>query len=160
LFLYIPGHDWSISQSKSYSKYIQNEVIHMLDFLIGNILFQSEGLVFQQTICIPVGTNCIPVTGNIGYTRRRKRNKNTTQYMLDTTTRKQTQITYIRNESSCKQLETFPIVNPFIYSNIPAAPFHNSYVIGRFATSTVIFLTELSCWYKIDKDKRQPPCYS
>ena len=53
------------SQSKSYSKYIQNEVIHMLDFLIGNILFQSEGLVFQQTICIPVGTNCIPLLDDL-----------------------------------------------------------------------------------------------
>jgi hypothetical protein len=31
-------------------------------------------------------------TGNIGYTRRIK-NKNTTQYVMDTTIRKQTQIT-------------------------------------------------------------------
>ena len=34
-----------------------------------------------------------------------KQNKNTTQHVLDTTTRKQTQITYIRHESSYKQLE-------------------------------------------------------
>jgi hypothetical protein len=34
-------------------------------------------------------------TGNIGYTRRKKKqNKNTTQYVLDTTMRKQTQTTY------------------------------------------------------------------
>ena len=32
-------------------------------------------------------------------------NKNTTQYMLDTTLGKQTQITYIRNEPSYKQLK-------------------------------------------------------
>jgi len=33
-------------------------------------------------------------TGKIGYTRRRKSNKkNTTQYVLDTTMRKQTQLT-------------------------------------------------------------------
>ena len=34
-----------------------------------------------------------------------KENKNTTQFVLDTTTRKQTQITYIRHEPSYKQLE-------------------------------------------------------
>jgi hypothetical protein len=34
-----------------------------------------------------------------------KQNKNTTQHVLDTTTRKQTQITYIRHEPSYKQLE-------------------------------------------------------
>jgi len=49
-------------------------------------------------------------TGNIGYTRRKnktkKKTKHTyTQYVLDTTIRKQTQITYIRSESSRKQLE-------------------------------------------------------
>ena len=32
-------------------------------------------------------------TGNIGFTKRRKTNKNTIQYVLDTTMRKQTQIT-------------------------------------------------------------------
>jgi hypothetical protein len=31
--------------------------------------------------------------------------KQNTQYVLDTTLRKETQITYIRHESSCKQLE-------------------------------------------------------
>ena len=33
-----------------------------------------------------------------------KQNKNTTQYVLDTTMRKQTQITYIRHEPPYKQL--------------------------------------------------------
>ena len=31
--------------------------------------------------------------GSIGYTRRKKQHKNTTQYVLDTTLRKQTQLT-------------------------------------------------------------------
>jgi hypothetical protein len=47
-------------------------------------------------------------TGNIRYIRRRKeekQNKNTTQYALDTTIRKQTQITQIRHAPSYKQLE-------------------------------------------------------
>ena len=44
-------------------------------------------------------------TDNIGYTRRRQRKQNTTQYELDTTTnmRKRTQVTYIRHELSYKQ---------------------------------------------------------
>jgi hypothetical protein len=41
----------------------------------------------------------------IGDTRRRKTNKNTTQYVLNTTIRKQTQIMLIRYELSYKQLE-------------------------------------------------------
>ena len=47
-------------------------------------------------------------TGNIRYIRRRKeetQNKNTTQYALDTTIRKQTQITQIRHAPSYKKLE-------------------------------------------------------
>jgi hypothetical protein len=39
------------------------------------------------------------------YTRRRKQNKNTTQYVLDTTMCKQTQIMQIRHEPSYKKLE-------------------------------------------------------
>ena len=41
-------------------------------------------------------------TGNTGHTRQRKK---TTQCALDTTIRKQTQITLIRHEPSYKQLE-------------------------------------------------------
>ena len=44
-------------------------------------------------------------TGNTGYTRQRQINKTTTQYVLDTTIREQTQITLIRHKSSYKQLE-------------------------------------------------------
>ena len=36
---------------------------------------------------------------------KEKQNKNTTQYVLDTTMCKQTQITYIRHEPSYRQLE-------------------------------------------------------
>ena len=43
-------------------------------------------------------------TDNIEYTRRRQQ-INTTQYVLDTTVRKQTQITSIRHEPSYKQLD-------------------------------------------------------
>jgi hypothetical protein len=36
-------------------------------------------------------------SGNIWYTKQAKTNKNTTQYVMDTTMRKQRQITYIRH---------------------------------------------------------------
>ena len=44
-------------------------------------------------------------TGNIRRRKEEKQNKNTTQYALDTTIRKQTQITQIRHAPSYKQLE-------------------------------------------------------
>ena len=40
-------------------------------------------------------------------TRRQTKHKNTTQYVLDTTIHKQTQITYIRHEPSYKQLQVY-----------------------------------------------------
>jgi len=42
-----------------------------------------------------------------------KQNKNTTQYLLDTTIRKHTQITHLRYEPSYKQLEVK--TNPLFY---------------------------------------------
>ena len=37
----------------------------MLDFLIDNIFVQCGGLVFQQTIGIPMGTNCAPLLADL-----------------------------------------------------------------------------------------------
>ena len=75
-------------------------------------------------------------TGNIEYTRQRKtiqrnwqhrvhkmkknKTKNTTQYVLGTTMRKQTQITYIRHEKSYKQLEIKQNQTPFLCGNCNA----------------------------------------
>jgi hypothetical protein len=44
---------------------------------------------------------------------------------------------------------TFPIVNfSFISSNIPTSPaFYNSHIILMFVPSTMIYWTELSCWF-------------
>jgi len=46
-----------------------------------------------------------------------KQNKNTTQYVLDTTLRKQTQITYIRYEPSYKELEVMTNRTSFLCGN-------------------------------------------
>jgi len=54
---------------------------------------------------------------SIGYTRRRKTNQNTTQCVLDTTIRKQTQITGIRHSSSYKQLEVKRKRSSFLCGN-------------------------------------------
>ena len=51
-----------ISHSKSNNEYNQDEIIEMLDFLIDNIF---GGRVFQQTIGIPMGTNCAPLLADL-----------------------------------------------------------------------------------------------
>jgi hypothetical protein len=52
------------SHSKLNNKYKQDE-IQMLDFLINNIFILFGGRVFQQTIGIPVGTNCAPLLADL-----------------------------------------------------------------------------------------------
>ena len=37
----------------------------MLDFLIDNIFVEFEGLIFQQTIIVPIGTNCTPLLADL-----------------------------------------------------------------------------------------------
>ena len=40
-------------------KYTEDDNIKMLNFLIDNILVEFRGLMFQQTVGIPMGTNCV-----------------------------------------------------------------------------------------------------
>jgi len=54
---------------------------------------------------------------HIGYTRRRKTKENTTQYVLNTTIRKQTEMTPIRHEPSYNQLEVKTIRISFLCGN-------------------------------------------
>ena len=51
--------------SESKQKYTEEDVIKMLEFLIDNIFVQFGGLVFQQTIGIPMGTNCAPLLADL-----------------------------------------------------------------------------------------------
>ena len=53
------------SHSKSDQKYKQDEIIQMFDFLIDNIFFLFGGRMFQQTIDIPMGTNCAPLLADL-----------------------------------------------------------------------------------------------
>ena len=44
--------------SDSKSKYSEDDIIKMLEFLVDNIFVVFAGKVFQQTVGIPMGTNC------------------------------------------------------------------------------------------------------
>ena len=49
----------------SKQKYSEVDIVRMLDFLIDNIFVEFGGLVFQQTIGIPMGTNCAPLLADL-----------------------------------------------------------------------------------------------
>ena len=47
--------------SNAKNKYTQDDIVRMLDFLIDNIFVECGGVIFQQVIGIPMGTNCAPL---------------------------------------------------------------------------------------------------
>ena len=49
----------------SHKKYTEKDVVAMLEFLIDNIFVEFGGQVFQQTIGIPMGTNCAPLLADL-----------------------------------------------------------------------------------------------
>ena len=51
--------------SDSKSKYSEDDIIKMLVFLVDNIFVVFAGKVFQQTVGIPMGTNCAPLLADI-----------------------------------------------------------------------------------------------
>ena len=53
------------SASDSKSKYSEDDIIKMLEFLVETILVAFAGKVFQQTVVIPIGTNCAPLLADI-----------------------------------------------------------------------------------------------
>ena len=70
LFLVL-GRDTSYfvkNNSESSSKYTEEDVLKMLEFFINNIFVQCGGCIFQQTVGIPVGTNCAPYLLSFSYT--------------------------------------------------------------------------------------------
>ena len=50
---------------KSSSEYTKEDVFNMLEFFINSILVQCGGRVFQQTVGIPMGTNCAPLLADL-----------------------------------------------------------------------------------------------
>ena len=46
-------------------KYSDADVIKMLEYLIDNVFVEFGGRIFQQTIGIPMGTNCAPLLADL-----------------------------------------------------------------------------------------------
>ena len=46
-------------------KYTEDDIFNMLNFLIDNIFVECGGQVFQQTVGIPMGTNCAPLLADL-----------------------------------------------------------------------------------------------
>ena len=62
------GHDETYfvkEHSDSKNKYSEDDIIKMLEFLVDNIFVVFAGKVFQQTVGIPMGTNCVPLLADI-----------------------------------------------------------------------------------------------
>ena len=53
------------NHSDSDKKFSENDIIRMLEFLIDNIFVMFGGQVFQQTVGIPMGTNCAPLLADL-----------------------------------------------------------------------------------------------
>ena len=54
-------HEFIFVPADSNTKYNEEAIICMLNFLIDNIFVVFGGTLFQQTIGIPMGTNCAPL---------------------------------------------------------------------------------------------------
>ena len=52
-------------QSDSKNRYSEDDIIKMLEFLVDNIFVVFAEKVFQQTVGIPLDTNCAPLLANI-----------------------------------------------------------------------------------------------
>jgi len=52
-------------QTKSSHKYTEDDIYSMLEFLIDNIFVVFGQQVFQQTVGIPMGTNCAPLLADL-----------------------------------------------------------------------------------------------
>ena len=49
-------------QSDLKSKYTEDDIINMLEFLVDNIFVVFGGKIFQQIVGIPMETNCAPLS--------------------------------------------------------------------------------------------------
>ena len=51
--------------SNAKNKYTEDDIVRMLEFLIDNIFIECGGVIFQQVIGIPMGTNCAPLLADL-----------------------------------------------------------------------------------------------
>ena len=60
------------THSDSTKKFSETDIINMLEFLIDSIIVIFVGRVFQQTVGIPMGTNCEPLLADVFFIRMRQ----------------------------------------------------------------------------------------
>ena len=65
LVIHPRGNYFVRDHTDSTHKYTEDDIIQMLNFLIDNIFVVFGGRVFQQTIGIPMGTNCAPLLADL-----------------------------------------------------------------------------------------------
>ena len=53
------------NHSKAKNKYTEDNIVRMIEFLMDNIFVESCGVIFQQVIGIPMGTNCAPLLADL-----------------------------------------------------------------------------------------------
>ena len=51
--------------SNAKTKYTEEDIVRMIEFLVDNIFVEFGGKIFQQTVGIPMGTNCAPLLADL-----------------------------------------------------------------------------------------------
>ena len=51
--------------SEAKNKYTEDDIVRMIEFLVDNIFVECGGVIFQQVIGIPMGTNCAPLLADL-----------------------------------------------------------------------------------------------
>jgi len=54
-----------LDHTNSKAKYIEDDIVNMMNFLIDNIFIKFGGRIFQQTVGIPMGTKCVPLLADL-----------------------------------------------------------------------------------------------
>ena len=75
-YLVVFGHEKAYfvkEHSDSKSKYTENDIIKMLEFLVDSIFVDFAGKVFKQVVRISIGTNCATLLADIFSTHLEKR---------------------------------------------------------------------------------------
>jgi len=47
------------------TKYTEDDIVNIINFLIDNIFIEFGGRIFHQTLVIPMGTNCAPLLADL-----------------------------------------------------------------------------------------------
>jgi len=47
------------------ARHTEDDIVNMINFLIDNIFIEFGGRIFQQTVGMPMGTNCAPVLADL-----------------------------------------------------------------------------------------------